>query len=100
MYGPRRVWEQLKREEVVVARCTVHRLMEAMGRQGAVLGQAWVTTTHPAPAAERPADLVDRNVPATRPNQWWVSDFTYAATWAGFVYVTFVIDAFARRIVG
>ncbi len=80
MYGPRRVWEQLKREEVVVARCTVHRLMEAMGLQGAVRGQAWVTTTHPAPAAERPSDLADRNFPATRPNQWWVSDFTDVAT--------------------
>jgi putative transposase len=100
VYGPRKVWEQLKREGVAVARCTVRRLMRAMGLQGAVRGRAWVTTTQPAPAAERPADLVDRNFTATRPNQLWVSDFTYVASWAGFVYVAFVIDAFARRIVG
>ena len=100
VYGPRKVWEQLKRDGVVVARCTVRRLMRAMGLRGAVRGRAWVTTTHPAPAAERPADLVDRNFTATRPNQLWLSDFTYVATWTGFVYVAFVIDAFARRIVG
>ena len=74
--------------------------MRAMGLQGAVRGRAWVTTTHPASAADRPADLVDRNFTATQPNQLWVADFTYEATWAGFVYVAFVIDAFARRIVG
>jgi len=100
VYGPRKVWEQLKRDGVVVARCTVRRLMRGMGFQGAVRGRAWVMTTHPAPAAERPADLVERNFTTTRPNQLWVSDFTYVATWAGFVYVAFVIDAFARRIVG
>ena len=70
------------------------------GLQGAVRGRAWVTTTRPAPATDRPADLVDRNFAAPRPNQLWVSDFTYVATWAGFVYVAFVIDVFARRIVG
>jgi transposase InsO family protein len=100
VYGPRKVWEQLKRDAVVVARCTVRRLMRRMGLQGAVRGRAWMTTTHPAPAAARPADLVERNFTTTQPNQLWVSDFTYVATWGGFVYVAFVIDAFARRIVG
>jgi transposase InsO family protein len=94
------VWRQLKREDVVVARCTVRRLMRAMGVQGAVRGRAWITTTQPAPVVDRPADLVERNFTAARPNQLWVSDFTYVATWAGFVYVAFVIDALARRIVG
>jgi transposase InsO family protein len=100
VYGPRKVWKQLKREGVVVARCTVRRLMQAMGLQGAVRGRAWVTTTQPAPVAERPSDLVERDFTATRPNQLWVADFTYVATWRGFVYVAFVIDVFARRIVG
>ena len=100
VYGARKVWRQLQREGVVVARCTVRRLRRAMRLQGAVRGRAWTTTTHPAPVAARPSDLVDRNFTATRPNQLWVSDFTYVATWAGFVYVAFVIDAFARRLVG
>jgi putative transposase len=99
VYGPRKVWKQLKREGVVVARCTVRRLMRAMGLEGAVRGRAWVTTTQPAPAVDRPSDLVERDFHATRPNQLWVADFTYVATWQGFVYVAFVIDAFARRIV-
>ncbi len=100
VYGPRKVWRQLKREKVQVARCTVARLMREMGLVGAVRGRAWVTTTQSQPALDRPADLVDRTFAATRPNQLWVSDFTYVATWAGFVYVAFVIDVFARRIVG
>jgi transposase InsO family protein len=100
VYGPRKVWRQLKREKVQVARCTVARLMREMGLVGAVRGRAWVTTTQSQPALARPADLVDRTFVATRPNQLWVSDFTYVATWAGFVYVAFVIDVFARRIVG
>jgi len=99
VYGPRKVWKQLRREGIRVARCTVERLMRAMGLVGAVRGRAWVTTTH-ASEGGRPADLVDRQFVATRPNQLWVSDFTYVATWAGFVYVAFVIDVFARRIVG
>ena len=74
--------------------------MREMGLRGAVRGRAWVTTTHPDDGADRPADLVDRHFVATRPNQLWVSDFTYVATWRGFVYVAFVIDVFARRIVG
>ncbi len=100
VYGPRKVWRQLRRETIRVARCTVGRLMRQMGLAGAVRGRAWVTTTQSQPALARPGDLVDRTFTATRPNQLWVSDFTYVATWTGFVYVAFVIDVFARRIVG
>ena len=100
VYGPRKVWRQLRREGHRVARCTVGRLMRAMGLRGAVRGRAWVTTTQADRGADRPGDLVDRHVVATQPNQLWVSDFTYVATWRGFVYVAFVIDVFARRIVG
>ena len=99
VYGPRKVWKQLRRDGVCVARYTVARLMRAMGLAGAVRGRAWVTTTH-AGEGGCPVDLVDRRFVATRPNQLWVSDFTYVATWGGFVYVAFVIDVFARRIVG
>jgi transposase InsO family protein len=99
VYGPRKVWKQLKREGFRVARCTVGRLMRDMGLRGAVRGRAWITTTHAGEGA-RPRDLVDRQFVATRPNQLWVSDFTYVATWGGFVFVAFVIDVFARRIVG
>jgi len=100
VYDPRKVWRELRRAGVDVARCTVARLMRAMGLAGAVRGRAWVVTTQSQPALDRPRDLVDRSFQATRPNQLWVSDFTYVATWAGFVYVAFVIDVFARRIVG
>ena len=100
VYGVRKVWHQLQREHVPVARCTVRRLMQALGLRGAVRGRAWVTTTRAEAAPARPADLVGRNFAATRPNQLWVADFTYVATWRGFVYVAFVIDVFARRIVG
>ena len=100
VYGPRKVWRELRRAGVDVARCRVERLMRAMGLAGAVRGRAWVTTTQSQPALDRPRDLVDRAFQATRPNQLWVSDFTYVATWAGFVYAAFVIDVFARRIVG
>ncbi len=100
VYGPRKVWKQLRREGIRVARCTVERLMREMGLRGAVRGRAWTITTQPDPATARPTDLVDRHFTATRPNQLWVADFTYVATWRGFVYVAFVIDVFARRIVG
>ena len=99
VYGPRKVWKQLRREGIRAARCTVGRLMRTMGLAGAVRGHAWITTTQ-AGTGDRPSDLVDRQFVATRPNQLWVSDFTYVATWGGFVYVAFVIDVFARRIVG
>jgi putative transposase len=100
VYGPRKVWRELRRQGVQVARCTVRRLMGALGLAGAVRGRAWVTTTHAALEAARPPDLVDRDFTATRPNQLWVADFTYVATWRGFVYAAFVMDVFARRIVG
>ena len=100
VYGPKKVWKELRRRGVRVARCTVARLMRAMGLRGVSRGRAWVITTRADAAADRPADLVDRQFVATRPNQLWVADFTYVATWRGFVYVAFVIDVFARRIVG
>ena len=97
VYGPRKVWRQLKREGVGAARCTIERLMRGMGLQGAVRGKTFKTTI-PDLAAVRPPDLVDRNFTATRPNQLWVADLTYVATWHGFVYVAFVIDVFSRLI--
>jgi transposase InsO family protein len=100
VYGVRKVWKQLLREGVVVARCTVARLMRRLGLAGAVRGRAWRRTTIPETAAPRPPDLVTRQFTATRPNQLWVADLTYIATWRGFVYVAFVIDVFSRRIVG
>ena len=100
VYGPRKVWRQLRREDHDVARCTVERLMRAMGLRGVVRGRAWITTTDAAATAAQVPDLVDRVFVATQPNQLWVSDFTYVATWRGFVFVAFVIDVFARRIVG
>ena len=99
VYGARKVWQQLRREGTTVARCTVERLMRALGLQGVVRGRR-VRTTVPDVAAERPLDLVERQFTAARPNQLWVTDFTYVATWRGFVYVAFVIDVFSRRIVG
>jgi transposase InsO family protein len=99
-YGSRKVWKQMGREGFREARCRVRRLMRDLGLVGVVRGRAWTTTTQADAAVERPADLVDRHFVATRPNQLWVADFTYVATWAGFVYVAFVIDIFARRIVG
>ena len=99
VYGVRKVWRQLGREGIGVARCTVARLMRAMGLQGAVRGKP-VRTTISDKAAPCPLDRVNRQFQAPRPNVLWVSDFTYVATWAGFVYVAFVIDAYARRIVG
>ncbi len=100
VYGSRKVWKQLAREGVDEARCRVQRLMHAMGLEGATRGRAWITTTQADGTTVRPPDLVDRHFVATSPNQLWVSDFTYVATWRGFVYTAFVIDVFARRIVG
>ena len=99
MYGVRKVWRQLRREGRDVARCTVARLMREMGLQGAVRGRRF-KTTKPDSSGARPMDLVERDFNATRPNELWVSDLTYIATWRGFVYVAFVIDVFARLIVG
>jgi putative transposase len=99
VYGARKVWRQLHREGIPVARCTVERLMGELGLRGAVRGKTHRTTT-PDAAAPRPADLVDRDFAAQRPNRLWVADLTYVATWSGFVYVAFIIDAFSRFIVG
>ena len=99
VYGAKKIWKQLRRERIPVARCTVARLMGALGLRGVVRGRR-VRTTIPDAVAERPRDLVQRNFRATRPNQLWVSDLTYVATWRGFVYVAFVIDVFSRRVVG
>ena len=99
VYGVRKVWRQLCREGRDVARCTVARLMREMGLQGAVRGRRF-KTTKPDSSGGRPMDLVERDFNATRPNELWVSDLTYIATWRGFVYVAFVIDVFARLIVG
>ena len=100
VYGAEKVWRQLGREGVSVARCTVERLMRAMGLRGAVRGRAYRVTTVAGEAALRPPDLVERDFHAARPNELWVADLTYVATWAGFVYVAFVIDVFSRAIVG
>ena len=99
VYGVRKVWRQLRREGEDIARCTVERLMRSMGLQG-VIGGKPVKTTISDKAAPCPLDHVNRQFRAPRPNLLWVSDFTYVATWTGFVYVAFVIDAYARRIVG
>jgi putative transposase len=99
VYGARKVWRQLHREAIPVARCTVERLMGELGLRGAVRGKTHRTTT-PDAAAPWPADLVDRDFAAQRANRLWVADLTYVATWSGFVYVAFVIDAFSRFIVG
>jgi transposase InsO family protein len=99
VYGVRKMWKALKRGGVEVARCTVARLMRQAGLQGAVRGRKFKTTI-PDTAAYRPLDLVHREFKATRPNELWVADLTYVATWRGFIYVAFVIDVFSRRIVG
>lgn len=99
VYGVRKVWRQLNREGQDVARCTVARLMQTLGLQGVIRGKQ-VRTTISDKAAPCPLDHVNRQFKAEHPNALWLSDFTYVATWAGFVYVAFVIDAYARRIVG
>ncbi len=99
VYGARKVWLQLNREEIDVARCTVARLMKIIGIQGVKRGRRTITTI-PGDALDRPRDAVNRDFNVSRPNALWVADLTYVATWRGFVYVAFVIDAFARRIVG
>ena len=99
LYGARKVWRQLCREGVSVARCTVERLMRSLGLQGVVRGGKRRTTIS-RDRTDYPEDLVKRQFSATRPDELWVADFTYLATWAGFVYVAFVIDVFSRRIIG
>jgi len=99
VYGADKVWKQMNREVIPVARCTVERLMSRLGLQGARRGKT-VRTTVPDRSAPCPLDRVNRQFTADRPNQLWVSDFTYVSTWQGWLYVAFVIDVFARRIVG
>ncbi|KWZ58288.1 transposase [Burkholderia ubonensis] len=99
VYGARKVWRQLLRDGVKVARCTVERLVKAMGLQGVRRGRV-VKTTQSNRATPCPLDKVNRQFQAERPNALWVADFTFVSTWTGFVYVAFVIDTFARRIVG
>ena len=99
VYGARKVWRQLNRERIRVARCTVERLMKHLGIQGVTRGaKCWTTISDDT--LTRPADLVNRQFTATGPNRLWVADITFVATWSGFVYIAFVIDVFARRIVG
>jgi transposase InsO family protein len=99
IYGARKVWLQMKREGVSIARYTVERLMRSMGLHGVLRGKT-VRTTVPDKARPCPLDHVNRRFHAPRPNAFWVSDFTYVSTWVGFAYVAFVIDTYARRIVG
>ncbi len=99
VYGARKIWRELNRQGHAVARCTVERLMRELGIQGAVRGKR-VITTIPGGQAERAPDLVDRDFVADAPNRCWVADFTHVKTWAGVVYVAFVVDTFSRRIVG
>ncbi len=99
VYGARKVWRQLNREDIPVARCTVARLMRELGIRGTTRGKAPFTTI-PDEFAQRPEDLVERNFTADRPNQLWVADLTYVRTHQGFVYVAFIVDVFSRFIVG
>ena len=99
VYGARKVWRQMGRESFAVARCTVERLMANLGLHGAIRGKP-IRTTVQDKAAPCPRDHVNRVFHAQAPNMLWLSDFTYVSTWSGFVYVAFVIDAYARRIVG
>jgi transposase InsO family protein len=99
VYGARKIWHALRREGKDIARCTVERLMKALRLQGAVRGRR-VITTNPDAAQSCPDDRVNRQFKATAPNRLWVSDFTYVSSWTGMVYVAFVIDVFARKIVG
>ena len=99
VYGAEKVWKQMNREDIAVARCTVERLMRRLGLEGVRRGKT-VRTTIPDTSAPCPLDRVNRQFQADRPNQLWVSDFTYVSTWQGWLYVAFVVDVFARRIVG
>lgn len=99
VYGAEKVWKQMNREDIAVARCTVERLMRRLGLEGVRRGKT-VRTTTPDTSAPCPLDRVNRQFQANRPNQLWVSDFTYVSTWQGWLYVAFIVDVFARRIVG
>lgn len=98
-YGARKIWQQLNRELIPIARCTVERLMKYLGIMGVRRGKHCITTV-PDELSEKPLDLVNRQFQAERPNQLWGADITYVATWSGFVYVAFIIDVYSRFIVG
>jgi putative transposase len=100
VYGARKVWHQLRRDGVAVARCTVERLMRAAGLRGATRGRRPIVTTRPDSTAARPADLVGRRFSASVPNRLWLVDFTYVPTWSQMAFTAFVADAFSQRIVG
>lgn len=100
VYGADKVWDQLNKDGVRVARCTVERLMAEMGLQGCRRGRLWVRTTEGDDRLDRPADLVSRQFRASAPNRLWVADLTYVKTFSGWVYVAFIIDVFSRMIVG
>jgi len=100
VYGADKVWTQLNREHITVARCTVERLMRVLGLSGARRGRAFVVTTHADDRHHRPADLVERKFRAPAPNRLWVADLTYVKTHVGWVYVAFIIDVFSRMVVG
>ena len=100
VYGAKKMWKQLNREGITVARCTVARLMKELQLRGVTRGRRFQVTTHTGDGDERPLDLVNRDFGATRPNELWVSDLTYVRTGHAFVFVAFVVDAFSRRIVG
>jgi putative transposase len=100
VYGADKVWDQLNKDGIRVARCTVERLMRDMGLQGCRRGRVWVRTTTGDDTLDRPADLVDRQFRAPAPNRLWVADLTYVKTHAGWVYVAFIVDVFSRMIVG
>ena len=99
VYGARKLWHAMKREKIDIARCTVERLMRQLGIQGVRRGKK-IKTTYGQPTYQCPLDKVNRQFRASQPNELWVSDFTFVSTWRGFVYVAFVIDTFANRIVG
>ena len=99
VYGPRKVWRELRRQGFTVARCTVERLMRRAGLRGVVRGKTW-KTTFPDLSVPRPLDLVDRDFTVSAPNRLWVADLTYVRTWSGFVYAAFVVDAYSRMILG
>jgi transposase InsO family protein len=100
VYGADKVWDQLNKDGIDVARCTVERLMRDLGLQGCRRGRTWVRTTEGDERLQRPADLVDRQFVALAPNRLWVADITYVKTHSGWVYVAFVIDVFSRMVVG
>ena len=100
VYGADKVWDQLNKDGVRVARCTIERLMADMGLQGCRRGRIWVRTTESDDRLDRPADLVSRQFQAPAPNRLWVADLTYVKTHSGWVYVAFIIDVFSRMIVG